>query len=275
MSFKTILKISRPRFWIYLFGPYILGALLTTQTPLWVLIAWGVYFSFPANLLVYGINDIYDYATDKNNEKKQKYETLVTPKMQGTLWTWILITNVPFFLLLILAPQVNITAFWAFLLFSIFYSAKPVRAKAIPFIDGLFNVLYILPAFFIADLSELGLFALVAGWLWCIAMHAYSAIPDIQEDTKAGISTVATKLGFQGTHYYCILMYFLSGLVGTILLGYVSLFFFVPYLLLVSRSATSDPKHIFKYYTYFPYLNLAVGFLLFLYILINRFQWMW
>jgi 4-hydroxybenzoate polyprenyltransferase len=35
---------------------------------------------------------------------------------------------------------------------------------------------------------------IIAAIDWAIAMHAYSAIPDIKADSEAGISTVATLL---------------------------------------------------------------------------------
>jgi 4-hydroxybenzoate polyprenyltransferase len=34
-------------------------------------LAFALYFTFPANLFVYGVNDFADYDTDKFNSKKQ------------------------------------------------------------------------------------------------------------------------------------------------------------------------------------------------------------
>lgn len=50
-------------------------------------------------------------------------------------------------------------------------------------------------------------------------MHAYSAIPDIQADQKAGIATVATVLGARWTSRYCIFLYVASGILGSIYTG--------------------------------------------------------
>ncbi|MEO7673038.1 MAG: lycopene elongase, partial [Pyrinomonadaceae bacterium] len=68
---------------MYLFGPYIIGLAAGASTR-WELlsfgnIVFGLYFLFPANLLIYGINDIFDFETDKLNPKKQEYEALVQP----------------------------------------------------------------------------------------------------------------------------------------------------------------------------------------------------
>ena len=48
------------------------------------------------NLLIYGVNDIYDYETDKLNEKKNTYETLVTPGLRSKLWLAIFVSNFAF-----------------------------------------------------------------------------------------------------------------------------------------------------------------------------------
>ena len=83
MSITKLLRISRPRFWIYLLGPYLIGSILAFE-PMQIIWQWQfwlgfVYFTLPANLLIYGVNDIFDYETDKLNPKKQNYEALVTP----------------------------------------------------------------------------------------------------------------------------------------------------------------------------------------------------
>lgn len=79
MRFQRVIKISRPRFWIYELGPYligILGALSVTgmsfsDVEIRRLTLFALYFFVPANIWIYGINDIYDYETDKLNPKKQ------------------------------------------------------------------------------------------------------------------------------------------------------------------------------------------------------------
>ena len=87
---KFLLKVSRPRFWFYIFGPYILGLLAGVATRgelsngIYILLA--IYFLYPANLLIYGVNDIFDYETDKLNPKKTDYESFVTPERRSGLW---------------------------------------------------------------------------------------------------------------------------------------------------------------------------------------------
>ncbi|USN55326.1 MAG: hypothetical protein H6765_01665 [Candidatus Peribacteria bacterium] len=55
-----------------------------------------VYFLRPANIFLYGINDIHDYETDKANPKKLSYEQVVTQKQHASLYAGMLIRNIPF-----------------------------------------------------------------------------------------------------------------------------------------------------------------------------------
>ena len=89
----SIVNISRPRFWIYLFGSYLLGVVAGASSSADFVrfdsILFGLYFLLPANLLVYGVNDIFDFETDRLNPKKAGYEILVQPEMYRSLWIWI------------------------------------------------------------------------------------------------------------------------------------------------------------------------------------------
>ena len=124
MKFTRVLRISRPRFWIYELGPYMIGILWGlisinalaasisqsgatsySREPLFAalprIIIFAFYFLIPANIWIYGINDIYDYETDKLNPKKMEwYEALVHPKEQPALWRRIAWSTIPFFLAL-------------------------------------------------------------------------------------------------------------------------------------------------------------------------------
>ena len=120
-----LIKISRPRFWVYITGPFLIGVVAASPVQSWpLIILLGAYFTFPANLLIYGINDIFDYETDKHNPKKIAYETLVKPKEQKQLWRWIAITNAPFLLLLPLLGNNGRWGVAGFLFFGVFYRRK-------------------------------------------------------------------------------------------------------------------------------------------------------
>src|SRR6476469_7169740 len=94
------LRVSRPRFWVYIFGPYLIGVAAAAAGRGDFLRAdvliFSLYFLFPANLLIYVFNDIFDYDTDRLNPKKEGYEELVRPSKRGGLIAAILLLNLPF-----------------------------------------------------------------------------------------------------------------------------------------------------------------------------------
>ena len=262
---KYILKLSRPRFWLYLAGPAILGLVLgaenISQLYNFENILIFLYFLIPANIMLYGVNDYFDRDVDEGNPKKEDKEE----KYRDNKFTDL---TIGFSTALIIPVALNLPleAFpliLAFLFLSVFYSAPPLRFKARPFMDSLSNGLYILPLAITytavtQTLPPVTIF--VAGWLWTMAMHTYSAIPDIEPDRKAGIQTTATFLGRKNTYIYCTVIWSLSALVA----GLYSIFAgaligFYPLLAITFYfSDFSDSEA----YWYYPYINAFIGMIL-------------
>lgn len=324
---RWIMRVSRPRFWLYLFGPYLLGIVaafkysaerysfvptsdhwfadgtflinlaksmgqLVLHEPgtaalvlLWLGIAFG-YFLFSANLLVYGINDIFDSETDAINAKKDGYEVRVQPSQRVRLLIWIVLAQLPWMFvgIVILTGSSwweihrTLLAFLAFLFLSIFYSAPPIRAKARPFLDSLFNILYVMPGlssfFFLVDRGAVGLLRTPFPWLpvlaaslWCMAMHAYSAVPDIAADKQAHLSTIATKLGARRTLLTCLALYATAALTAfsatpSPLLRTLFLALGLLYVSMMTLSLI-EKKDLLRIYKRFPLINTLAGMALF------------
>jgi 4-hydroxybenzoate polyprenyltransferase len=275
LSLRRIIKISRSRFWLYVLGPYLLGSAAAIGSQIsrihWVVIAFAIFFTLPANLLIYGINDMFDYETDKDNPKKQKYEALVTPKEYTPLRHAILLVTIPFAFLLPMISPWAIIAMIGFLFFSIFYSAKPIRAKAKPFLDSLFNILYVFPGIFgflLAGGDQLSWMYVAAGCLWCMAMHAYSAVPDIEADRTSGIETIATKLGATRTLALCGALYAFAGILASIAgLELIASILALVYVALIGISLWIPKDKLHAVYRYFPLVNVLAGFTIFVVIL--------
>lgn len=270
MNVSEILRISRPRFWIYEAATFaVIGAVSAFQG-LSFFIDWrywifALYFLIPANILIYGINDIYDYETDRLNPKKGEgaYESLVSPHKRRFVWRWIMFTNIPF---LIFIPN-NIPAIMAFIVFifcASFYSAPPIRAKARPVIDSLFSAGHYVATgvfgYYLAGGVGFPSTAIFAGMLWSVAMHAYSAVPDIQADAVAKLKTIAILVGKHNTVYLCWFLYVAAAFlvrdtipvaagVGAIVFSWV---------MYVSIRAKTEHQ-LFLIYARFPIINTLVG----------------
>ena len=88
---EWILSISRPRFWTYLAGPWAVGMVTAssslndfTNAFFWIGL---LFFLWPANFFLYGVNDYADGDTDKFNPKKQHYENLYQTNQNSILWS--------------------------------------------------------------------------------------------------------------------------------------------------------------------------------------------
>ncbi len=275
---RFLLKVSRPRFWFYIFGPYIVGLAAGAdgrQDILdWRTAVFAIFFLFPANLLVYGINDIFDYETDKLNEKKNEYETLVAPNRRKSLTFWIALTNLPFAAAAIIFASAALPSLAAFLFCSIFYSAPPIRAKAVPFLDSAFNILYVFPGAFAYQMLA-GEFPpislMIAAGCWTAAMHSYSAIPDVEVDKAANLKTIATVCGAYGTLAICVLFFLAAAIISFTYLGLVSVSLGVAYIFLMLASVRSHRSgRLFKLYKAFPIINVTAGFIVFWEIALNK-----
>ena len=275
---RFLLKVSRPRFWFYIFGPYIVGlvAAIFDRTELidWRLAVFAIFFLFPANLLIYGVNDIFDHETDKLNAKKNEYETLVPPDRRRTLTLAIFSVNLPFIVAAIVIAPAAMPSLGGFLFFSIFYSAPPLRAKTKPLIDSAFNILYVFPGAFAYQLMS-GSFppasVIIAAGCWTAAMHAYSAIPDIEADKAAGLKTIATVCGPYFTLAICAALYAVAAIIASEYLGFVSIPIGFAYVLLMLASARSvKTGTLFKLYRSFTLINVAAGFVIFWNIALDK-----
>jgi lycopene elongase/hydratase (dihydrobisanhydrobacterioruberin-forming) len=272
---RRLVRTSRPRFWFYLLGPYVLGSFAAapdahtfTTAAFWAPL---LFFTLPANLFVYGVNDIHDFATDARNAKKAGYEALVAPAEHRSLRLAIAVGLLGFLPVLASAPPRALPALVAFLFLSYFYSAPPIRAKARPLLDASFNVLYATPGFYaflrLGD-EPLALDAVAGCWAWCMAMHAFSAVPDITADGEAGVPTVATWLGARRTLLLCGALYAASDLLlarhllplpGGIALAALAGAAYLTMIGLSLRGGGSE-RSAFTVYRWFPVLNVAVGF---------------
>lgn len=270
-NLQRLLKISRPKFWHYLAGPFLLASIPVlkndlSQFPL--LLAGLIWLLIFGNFFVYGINDLNDHDTDILNEKKNgKDEILLqeTETKKIKLGLILAFVSGTFFLF---TSQLSAISWLFFLFFSWQYSAYPIRAKSKPFIDGIFNILYLLPAQIAFGIQGeiLPLYIIIAGTLWCMAMHAFSAIPDIEPDKNAALKTTATLLGWRNTLIYCFTCY---TIIFFILPDKLLQILLIPYLIIVAILFFKKEKTVVKFYPYFPLLNVVIGILLFFYIFLK------
>ncbi|WP_262178217.1 prenyltransferase [Haloarcula laminariae] len=255
--------LSRPRFWLYQGGPVVVAATYAADGPGELFsplaVALFLYFTVPANVFLYGVNDIFDRDIDEHNPKKDEGRE-VSYRGDRVVVAAIVASGLLAAGFLPWLPPLGLLALFGWAALSIEYSAPPLRFKTTPFLDSLSNGLYILPGV-VAYAAIEGVAppasAVAGAWLWTMGMHTFSAIPDIEPDREAGIETTATYLGESNTYYYCVMCWLTAAFVftfthwvfGALLLVYPGLVFGI----------LAVGVDIDQAYWWYPAINTLVG----------------
>ena len=257
-----LLVRSRPRFWLYPAGPVVVAAAhgATGVEELFSPLSVGLflYFLLPANVYLYGINDVFDADVDEDNPKKGEKEARYHGDPLEAVA--VLACGAGLTPTLVLVPSAAVPWFGGFLILATAYSAPPFRFKTTPLLDSVSNGLYVLPGVgtYVALAGSVPPTPVLAGaWLWTMAMHTFSAIPDIEPDREAGIRTTATLLGEGPTLAYCAVVWAAAAAVfwpvdprATALLAVY------PLLVVGIRAADID---VARAYWYYPAVNTVSG----------------
>lgn len=211
---------SRPVSWINTAFPFAAAMILTTGEIDWLLAVGVLYYLIPYNLAMYGINDVFDYASDANNPRKGGIEGALLPQRfhQPLLWL-VAATNLPFLIVLF---AVGGPASWAATALSTFaviaYSVPVLRFKERPVLDSITSSTHFVSPAVVgltlagADIDAGVLLLLASFFLWGMAAHAFGAVQDIIADRQAGIGSIATALGARWTVRLSLLLWVLAGL---------------------------------------------------------------
>lgn len=282
LSLKELLVISRPFWWVNTSVPFVVGALITHRDPSVLLIVGAIYFAIFYNLLMYGINDIYDYETDIKNPRKIAAGiegSVLAKEKHHTLWLWMIATSVPFWIYFAAVGRMQATAWLVLMIFMVSaYSVRGLRFKEIPLVDSLTSSFHYTTPFIFGVLlfggSQFYLPAFASFYIWVVANHAFGAIQDIAPDREAGVRSIATFLGSARATQFCLLLYCVAAILPTFYYDHAGLIvtgLLSPYVFLVARALEhrhNDRHKIFSdSWHKFLYLNYIVGGILCIFLL--------
>jgi 4-hydroxybenzoate polyprenyltransferase len=279
-------RASRPLSWINTAYPFAAAYLLTTREIDATLVIGTLFFLVPYNLALYGVNDVYDYASDLANPRKGGVEgALLPPARHRTILVASLVTCVPFVVVLVLlGPPLSWVALAVSLFALVAYSAPPFRFKEVPVLDSLTSSAhFVSPAVYGLTLAQAapsrGTFAVLGAFLlWGMASHAFGAVQDIVPDREGRISSVATAFGAARTVRLALVAWTAAGLLvattgwpgalaGLLALPYLALA--LPY----ARLSDADSARANGGWRHFLWVNYAAGtavtLILILYVLRN------
>jgi 4-hydroxybenzoate polyprenyltransferase len=224
---RELVLASRPYSWINTAYPFAAGYLMATQGRLDLALAVGtVFFLVPYNLVMYGVNDVFDYESDLRNPRKGGIEGgLADPAAAAVVHRRILaacaVVAVPFLVALLALGDLAADATLLLVMFAVVaYSAPRLRFKERAVLDSATSSTHFVgPLLYAlvlvgADLTSRSVWpVLVAFFVWGMASHAFGAVQDVRADRAAGIGSVATALGAHRTVVGATLAYLLSGAV--------------------------------------------------------------
>ena len=218
---RTLVVSSRPLSWVNTAFPFGLTYYLFVGQFDALFVVGTLFFLIPYNVLMYGINDVFDYESDLRNPRKGGVEgALLGPELHRPMVLLSTLLPMPFLVPLILWGSLLSTGVLALALFFVVaYSAKNFRFKEIPFVDSVTSSLhFVMPAVFAmalvgAELTGLSLTLLASFFFWGMASHAFGAVQDVVADREAGVGSIATAIGAKGTVRFAVVLYLVAGLV--------------------------------------------------------------
>lgn len=223
---KKLFVSSRPISWINTAFPFAAAYFLVTEHIDAVFIVGTLFFLIPYNLLMYGVNDVFDYPSDLRNPRKGGIEGgLLEPRYHLPTLVVSFSLATPFAIYLLVVSNLLSGLVLLLVQFSVIaYSLGGLRFKEIPFLDSFTSAMHFVgPMLFALTLTEtefdLRIWLITLSFtLWGMASHAFGAVQDIKADREAGIASIATVLGANATVRISFVMYLIAGVV-TLFLG--------------------------------------------------------
>lgn len=215
-ALKRLFWSSRPISWVNTAYPFAAGYLVAggSVSPIWAI--GVIYFLLPYNLMLYGVNDIFDYESDLQNPRKKGLEGIVLQKSFHRLMGWaVLVLNIPFILYLCLQGTTASNIVLLVVIFMVLaYSLPKLRFKERPFLDSITSALHFVGPM-LYGLVLVGWQAsywpyVIAFFAWGMASHAFGAVQDIVPDRKAGIGSIGTVIGARRTVRLSAVLYGMS-----------------------------------------------------------------
>ena len=191
---------------IFLLGVYLAGGSLSELPLIGIvqLIVWTV----PLGILLYGLNDIYDFESDQKNPLKGKgFGEALLPEYHNLVLKSAIISGLFIIAVAFCTLQLtNILLSSLMVILAVSYSVPPVRLKTRPPLDSLVNGLgYCLLPFalgftYFLPLTQIPTELLLVS-LTVMGAHMYASIRDYTYDKETGERTISVVLGKRPTAF--------------------------------------------------------------------------
>jgi 4-hydroxybenzoate polyprenyltransferase len=289
----SIVRASRPISWINTAFPFAAGYLMVEGRVDGLLIVGTLFFLVPYNLLMYGVNDVFDYESDLLNPRKGGIEGDVVRdrdqarKVHRGIIAASVLTVAPmmWWLIVVGTPQSAI-ALVVVVFAVVAYSAPVLRFKERPFLDSFTSAVHfagpLVYAFVLTGtgLTGRGVWPIWVAFLaWGMASHAFGAVQDVRADREGGIASIGTVMGARVTTWFAVVMYAAASTVLLVLPwpGVLAAALPLAYVASVARfvritDATCEDAN--RGWRTFLWLNQPVGFLVTMLLIVSAKGWL-
>lgn len=237
-----VVLASRPLSWVNTAFPFAAAYLFTAREVDARLIVGTLFFLIPYNLLMYGVNDVFDYESDRRNPRKGGAEgALLEEGLHRLTLLSAILVPLPFVVWLLAVGSFPAAVVLLVVLFAVVaYSAPRLRFKERPVLDSATSSTHFagpaLYGFVLAGASLGTTHALILGafFCWGMASQAFGAVQDVSADRAGGLASVATVFGAARTVRLALTLWSVAA--GLLLLspwpGPVAAVLVVPYMAL-------------------------------------------
>ena len=270
-TIKRLLLVARPVSWPNTAYPFAAGYLVMGGGLDMTFFIATFFFLIPYNLLMYGINDVFDYESDILNPRKGGIEGMREERaLHPLIITASIGASVPFIVyLLFVGSLMSKIVLLGLVFFVLAYSVKGLRFKEKPVLDSITSSIHFVgPLVYALTLTQFTAGAwpfVVVFFLWGMASHAFGAVQDILPDRAGGLHSIATFFGARATVRFAGLLYLAAsvllivngglgivvGLTGLLYVGNVIRF------INISDEASAQTNTAWRR---FIWLNLVSGF---------------
>src|SRR4051812_22699827 len=197
-----LVQVSRPIIWPVLPLVYALGIHAAQAEWTVTAIIQAISLTFPMNLIGCGLNDIYDFESDRRSARRRAVWGAVVTKDQQPFVFHACLAMIPLVILAACATRnrENVMATVSLLVIAWIYSVPPYRFKERPPLDSLANGLgyFLLPLMMGYSLNAEPRSMPLRYYLLalCVAgVHALATAADYDADLAAGHRTLAVAFG--------------------------------------------------------------------------------
>ena len=207
---RVVIAASRPFGWIIYSTFALAGLLVAGGHPSVLCLVQLALLTVPACLVVFGVNDVYDFDSDVVNPRKGSIEgiRLGAANHRAVKNAAAAAAGVMIAVSLLTRSATNFMGTLCLLIFAWAYSAPPARLKERPIIDSLANAAMILGAFLIGFSYGLPFTRMYSKWyVMALAgggIHAFTTILDYTPDRQAGYRTFATVCGKRAAAFFAL-----------------------------------------------------------------------